>query len=365
MPCRAAAAAPSAQEDWPPPLPRFAFHTVAARLPEGEPLAANVIEPGLKLLADHDVSGLGAEAARVDAWRKGRGALRLAESAGAWSLKDAAGSALALSPALASALRHMNGYFSLAGTEFTPALLEEVRKAFLTPEAVASVRAVFDRTVDERLVVGGKSYTVELGGSLTLDRNLGFHIIDDLLRPTLREMVARRDDPSALARLYAEEPRKMALLDPMGILKNHLAKRAQWDADGHLTKEKRDAILGMVVDTVAEQAAGHYSGDYGTQLKGMITDDWSGRYLGSWHCHPPDVGAAGWVDDYPPSEDDYEAAAKAGQETVVVFMADGFDVYLVLKPEEGKAFSRAQPFVSYRDAGWRAHFQAVFERLAK
>ncbi|MDD5302826.1 MAG: hypothetical protein PHS14_06910 [Elusimicrobia bacterium] len=363
--CLGAAGATRAQESWVPTLPRFEFHSVAAKPPEGEPLAANVVEPGLKLLADYDVAGLGAESARADAWRKGRGEMRLLENQGGWSLKDAAGSAFPLSAALGSALRRMNGYFGLSGTELTGDVREELKRLFVTPETVAAVRRVFERSMAETVVSGGKSYTVELGGALTLDSSLRFHIVDDLLRPTLREMVARRDDPAALARLFASEPEKMALLDPMGILKNHLIKRAQWDAENRLTKEKRDAMLHMVIDTVAEAAAGHYSGDYGTQLKGMISDDWSGRYLGNWHCHPPDAGPSGWTGEYPPSEDDYEAAAKNGQETVVAFAADGFDVYLLVRAEKGGSFSRAEPLASYRGAGWREHFQEIFDRLGR
>jgi hypothetical protein len=151
----------------------------------------------------------------------------------------------------------------------------------------------------------------------------------------------------------------------MGILKNHLARRAQWDAEGRIPREKRDAMLRMTVDTVAESAAGHYSGDFGTQLKGMIADDWSGRDGGTWHCHPPDAGPKGWSGDYPPSEADYEAAAKTGQETVVAFTADGFDVYFLSRPEPGRNPERVEPIFSHRDAGWRAHFQGLFDRLAK
>lgn len=362
----APAASSRAQESWAPALPAFTFHTVSARLPEGELLAAPVVEPGFKLLADHDTAGLGAEAARADGWRKGRAGVTLVESRGAWSLKDASGASLPVSAPFGSALRHMNQYFSLTGPDAPAKLSADLKAAFSTPAAVAQVRRVFERSIAERVVVAGKTYTVELGGAIALEAGgISLHYIDDLLRPTLREMIAAGEDPAALARLYAAEPAKMALLDPMGILKDHLARRAQWDAEDRIPREKRDAMLRMTVDTVAESAAGHYSGDFGTQLKGMIADDWSGRDGGTWHCHPPDAGPKGWAGDYPPSEADYEAAAKTGQETVVAFTADGFDVYFLSRPEPGRDAERAEPIYSYRDAGWRAHFQGLFDRLAK
>lgn len=362
----APAGASRAQEAWLPPVPRFEFHTVSAGRPESEPLAAPVVEPGFKLLADHDTNGLGAEAARADGWRCGRAGVKLVESRGAWSLKDASGAALPISAAFGSALRRMNQYFSLTGPDAPAKLREDLKAAFATPEAVAQVRAVFERSIAERVVVAGKPYTVELGGAIVLEPGgINLHYIDDLLRPTLREMIAAGEDPAALARLYAAEPAKMALLDPMGLLKNHLARRAQWDAEERLTPEKRAALLRMTVDTVAESAAGHYSGDFGTQLKGMIADDWSGRDAGTWHCHPPDAGPNGWAGDYPPSEADYEAAAKTGQETVVGFNADGFDVYFLSRPAPGQIPERAEPIFSYRDASWRARFQGLFDRLGK
>lgn len=359
-------AASRAQENWAPALPVLTFHTVSAGPPEGELLASPVVEPGLKLLSDHDTNGLGAEAARADGWRKGRAGVTLVESPGSWRLKDASGASLPVSAPFGSALRRMNQYFSLTGPDAPEALSADLKAAFSTPAAIAQVRHAFERSISERVVVAGKTYTVELGGAIALEPGgINLHYIDDLLRPTLREMISVGDDPAALGRLYAAEPAKMALLDPMGILKNHLARRAQWDAEGRIPREKRDAMLRMTVDTVAESAAGHYSGDFGTQLKGMIADDWSGRDGGTWHCHPPDAGLKGWAGDYPPSEADYEAAAKTGQETVVAFTADGFDVYFLSRPEPGRSPERAEPIYSYRDAGWRAHFQGLFDRLAK
>ncbi|MFA6030397.1 MAG: hypothetical protein WC969_11125 [Elusimicrobiota bacterium] len=353
------------QQVWPPPLPKLDFKGVAVQ-PVGEALDEKVLEPGIELLAKHDVLGLGAEAERVEAWRAGRSGLRIAGEAGSPRLIDDKGAAFPLSPELGVALRRMNAYFGLTGPTLAhPITTEEFRAALLTPEAVVSVRGVFERTLSERIVVKGKPYMPELGGELTLDAGrVAFHFHDDLVRPLLRELVARGDDPAALQRLFDEEPAKMALLDPQEILKKHLVKRRQWDAEGKLSQEKRDQILRMVVDTVAELAAGHYSGDASTQLKDMLTSDWSGRYAGTWHCHPPDAAAEGFVGDYPPSEDDYEATAKTGEEIVFVFLPDGYDVYqLSLAPAGSNPYgNRPKPVASYRSEGWRAYFQALFEK---
>lgn len=239
---------------------------------------------------------------------------------------------------------------------------EELKAAFLTADAVDAVRGIFDRSFAERVAVGRKLFFPELGGEATLDGRLAFHFNDDPARPALREMIARRGDPAALARLFDEQPANMAILDAQGLLKRHLAVRARWDAEGRIPKEKRDAVLSMVVDTVAESAAAHYSGNFATQLKTMTRDDWSGRYAGTWHCHPPDFTPAGWVDDYPPSDADYDAAAKTGQELVVTFRRDGFDVYDL---SSGGSVGNPAAAFSYRSAAWRAHFDGVFSALSR
>lgn len=357
------AAAPArAHESWVLPLSAVA-PPAAPAASAVELLKGPVVEPGLKLLTDFNTSSLGPEAARVDAWRRGKTGLRLVEGAGGWRVSDASGAEFAITPALGSALRNMNAYFSLTGPDAPATLIPDLAAAFVTPAAVAQVRRAFERAMEERVVVAGKPYTVELGGAISLQPGgIKLHYIDDLLRPTLRKLIAVGGDPAALRRLFAEEPEKMALLDRFSLLKNHLTRRAQWDADNHLTVEKRDAMLRMVVDTVAESAAAHYSGDFGTQLQGMIVDDWRGRDGGTWHCHPPDSGLGGWRGDAPPSEADYEAAEKTGQETVVTFQPDGFDIYFLSR---GMPVMSAKPIASHRDPAWRTHFQPYFERYGK
>lgn len=362
--CLAPAAAAFGQEAWPPPLPQLKFARPSTRPPEGEPVDPKVLSPGLAILVKNDVNGLGAQAALVARWTEGRADLRLIDRSGSWSLAAPGGESAPLSPALGSALRHMNQYFGMtAPTLANPISHEELKTAFLTPESIAAVRKIFDRVMDERLTVGGKILLPEIGGEATLDSKLHFHFKDDPLRPALREMIARRDDPAALARLFDEAPNEMAMIDDQGILKRHLAVRARWDADGKLPKERRDAVLHTAVDTVAELAADHYSSDFANQLRAMVGEDWSGRYAGPWHCHPPDAGPDGWRGEAPPSDADYEAAAKAGQEIVITFVADGFDVYDLADTPNGSPFGNpAKPF-SYRSEDWRAHFQETFERV--
>lgn len=358
----ASAASGQARDSWVLPVPAVAPSAapVASAI---ELLKGPVVEPGLKLLTDFNTAGLGPEAARVDSWRRGKTGVRLIEGAGGWRVSDASGASLAITPALGSALRNMNAYFSLTGPDAPAKLIPDLAAAFVTPAAVAQVRRAFERSMEERVVVAGKPYTVELGGAIALGPDgIQLHYIDDLLRPTLRRLISAGSDPAALRRLFAEEPAKMELLDRMGILKKHLERRAQWDAEGRIPVEKRDAMLRMAVDTVSESAASHYSGDFGTQLQGMIVDDWRGRDGGSWHCHPPDPGPDGWRGDAPPSEADYEAAEKTGQETVVAFLPDGFDVYFLSR---GMPVMAAKPIASHRDPAWRAHFQPYFERYGK
>lgn len=356
-----AASGPASGQDWPPPLPALPFSRPSTRPPEGEELGAQVLSPGLALLEKYDVRGLGGEAGAVSKWSSGRTGVRLIERGGAWALMDSSGAARAATPALGAALRRMNAYFAMTPqTLARPITHAELAAAFTAPDAVAAARDVFDRSIAERVRSGGQVLLPELGGEATLDGSLRLHFNADPQRPALGRLIARRDDPAALARLFNEEPESMARLDPLGILKRHLATRARWDAEGKLPQEKKDAILRMAVDTVVESAAAHYSGDFGTQLAAMTRDDWSGRYAGTWHCHPGDVGPAGWTDNYPPSDADYEAAAKTGQELVITFLKDGFDVYDLSLANGGR--EEPKP-VSYRSPEWRAHFDAALARL--
>lgn len=349
-----------AEEAWPPPLPAPAARRADAG-PPSRALEPKVASPGLDMLVDLGPAGLREEAARVRDWSRGREGLRLSGSNGLWRLRDASGAALDLSPAFGPALSRMNAYFGLTGpTLANPVTREELAVAFSAPAAVEDVARVFERSIEERMSAAGKLYLPELGGELTLDGALAFHFQDDPHRPTLREISAHADDPAALARIVAERPQDMARLDPQGILARHLEKRRQWDAEDRIPREKRDAILRLAVDTVMELAAGHYSGDFSTQLKTMVVDDWSGRYVGPWHCHPPNEGPDGWTDYYPPSDADYEAAAKKGQEIVVAFRPDGFDAYELSEDPGGAGFMNAKPFFSHSSEAWRARFRARF-----
>lgn len=354
-----------AQEAWPPPLPV----PVAHRADAGPPAAAldpKVAKPGLDMLVDMGPARLREEAASVRDWSRGREGLSLAQRGDSWSLRDASGAAKTLSSDFGASLSRMNSYFGLTEpTLARPVTREELSAAFAAPAAVENAARVFERSIEERMAAAGKLYLPELGGELTLDGALAFHFHDDPQRPTLREISAHADDPAALARIVAERPLDMERIDPQGILARHLEKRRQWDAEDRIPRERRDATLRMVVDTVVELAAGHYSGDFSTQLKTMVADDWSGRYVGPWHCHPPDAGPEGWIGDYPPSEADYEAAAKTGQEIVVVFRPDGFDAYELSGDPMGAGFMSAKPFFSHRSEAWRTRFRAHFLRVAK
>ena len=336
-------------------------------------LDAQILKQGLGIMVQTNVNGLGAEAALVDAWRAGRGGVRLVERSGRWSIQDAGGATQALTPAFGAALRSQNQYFGLAApTQAHPISRSELQAAFTTPAAVAAVRDIFDRVMAERVEVAGKILLPETGGEATLERELLFHFNADSERPVLRELIARRDDPAALARLYDEAPAATARIDPQGLLKRHLGVRARWDEENRIPKERRDSALHSVVDIVAESAADHYSSNFNAQLETMLHDEWRGRYAGPWHCHPPYAGPDGWLDSNTPSDADYAAALKAAsndasetpgtQEIVIVFMAGGFDIYPLLGIGKDSPFDPAEHF-SYRSADWRLHFQDSFDRI--
>jgi hypothetical protein len=188
-----------------------------------------------------------------------------------------------------------------------------------------------------------------------------FHEIPDMTRAILPRVAAAAKDEEELARLYQRFPEPMKAIDDSGLLANLIRLWPGWKARG-MAPEKMASVLSITVDTVLRNTSDSYIFDPDTQFAAIVSQDWSGRYVGRWHTHPPARRAAGWGGADIPSGPDMDIASKEGQNMVFVFQPDGFDFY-DLSPMAGGAPELAKCLkTEYRSAAWRARFQALYDR---
>ncbi|MDD5627768.1 MAG: hypothetical protein PHU21_01795 [Elusimicrobia bacterium] len=347
-----------AQSDWQPPrleLSRLSPITGAA------PLHPTVMEAALPRMAAQDFRGLGAEAAQVLSWIQGKPRVALRGREGSWSLMDDSGASLPLSPALGAALQHIDQYFKMA-----PATSHEELKAALLSEAgVASIVALFDRAIAERVDSGKGIAVPELGGEAALDGGrIILHEMPDLTRPVMQLISRSAKDPEALARICAEHAAAVGVLDEHGLLRNLLKRMPEWEKRG-IPLQQREKTLALTVSTVLENGAGTYVFDPETQFAAILDQSWTGRYVGQWHTHPPHPAAGAFQGSEGPSGPDMDIAVASGQNLVLAFQTDGFDAYDLSPLENGQPDLSKILKISYRSAAWRRHFQAVYDAAFK
>ncbi|MFI5349221.1 MAG: hypothetical protein ACHQ2Z_06740 [Elusimicrobiota bacterium] len=346
-----------AQEAWPPSLDSLPRLSVAA--PAGaEPLQPGLLESILPKIAEYNSAGCGDEAARVLLWGKGRKGIGLSDA----RLSDETGAAFAVSPALVEALRNANSYFGM--TPATQAALPthaEISAAALSPAGVEAIARIFERTIADRLSLATGVIVPEAGGEASLDSQMRMHEIPEMTRAVLPRIVRNSQDPEALSALYARYPEEMKVIDPDGQLMKFLRNRPQWIERG-MPQENIDKVLRVTLDGLLRNATDSYVFDPKSQLDAIVSQSWSGRYIGRWHTHPPRARAHGWGGADGPSPPDMDIAVQEGQNMVIVFDPDGFDLY-DLAPLEGKAPDLNKILKdSYRSAAWRDRFQALFEQ---
>lgn len=352
-----------AQAVWPPPLPEI--RALAAAVPEppaAEPLYPGMLDKILSLLAEKNYQGLAGEARRADDWQRGRQGIALRESGGAPELTDGQGASFALSAALGADLAHANQYFGMTPASVAhPPSHAELAAAATSPEGVEGIARIFERTISARVNAPSGTVVPEAGGEATLDAAMRLHEIPDLTREVLPLVARAAGDADELARLYARYPEPMKAVDDSGLLANFLRMLPGWRARG-MEKEKIDKVQRLTVDTILRNTSDAYIFEPDTQFAAITTQDWSGRYVGRWHTHPPAVRAGGWGAADVPSGPDMDIASKEGQNMVFVFFPDGFDFY-DLSPLEGLAPDLDKALkTSYRAPAWRARFQALYDR---
>ena len=101
------------------------------------------------------------------------------------------------------------------------------------------------------------------------------------------------------------------------------------------------------IDPVAQQAM-------------IAANDWSGRYVGFWHLHPPRPVPSGYGPGFEPSHEDMTIAVEHGQLLTLVFQADGFDGYDLgaMARAGGPDLSKAR-VIRHRSAGWKRRFSSL------
>ncbi|MFI5361069.1 MAG: hypothetical protein ACHQ49_03780 [Elusimicrobiota bacterium] len=346
----------SAQEAWPPALSDLPSSSIAVP-PSVHPFRAGVLDKILPKIVENDLAGGGDEAKRVLAWASGRRGVAWSERAGAWELADGAGAVFPVSPAFGAALRNANSYFGMAAS---PTHAEIVAAVF-SPAGVEAVAEIFDRTISDRLTLPTGVIVPEAGGEAALDGGLRLHEIPEMTRAVLPLIVRDSNDPDALSRLYARCPEEMKIIDPDGQLSKFLQNRPAWLARG-MAPENVDHVLRVTLDGLLRNATDAYVFDPQSQLAAVVSQNWSGSYIGRWHTHPPRARAHGWGGADGPSPPDMEIAIAEGQNMVFVFDPDGFDLYDLAPLEGGKPDLNKILKDSYRSDAWHGRFQALFDK---
>jgi hypothetical protein len=354
-----------AQAAWPPALPdRQALAAAAAvsEPPASAPLQPGVLDQLLPRLAEKNYQGLGDEARRADDWQRSRRDVGLRETPGGFALTDGRGESFPLSAALSADLRHADQYFALTpATVAHPPTNAELATAATSPEGVESIARIFERTIAGRINAPSGTIVPEAGGEATLNGGMSLHEIPDLTRDVLPLVARAYDDADELARLYERYPEPMKAVDDSGLLAGFLKRLPGWKARG-MEKEKIDKVLHVTVDTILCNTSDSYIFEPDTQFAAITSQDWSGRYVGRWHTHPPHARDGGWGSSDVPSGPDMDIASKEGQNMVFSFQPDGFDFY-DLSPLMGAAPNLDKVLkTSYRSPEWRARFQALYNR---
>ena len=312
---------------------------------------------GLGRIASHAPAGLGEEASRAHAWMQGRAAPRL-EQGNAPALVDGT-DRFELSAELATALARLGDYQALSmEARRLPVSSAELRAAVLEAETVTLVRSLFDRAIDQAILLDGVPVVPELGGDALLSRGvLELREFQDPTREALRAVAERGQDPEALAALFAEPSESLSLLDETGQPEREVALYREREARG-VPEERRRRPFDMAVDTVLRNGSDTFTMHPREQLACVFEHEWhEGRLVGLWHLHPPGWGPSGWEAAAPPSADDRQLARTTGQFLTLVFRPDGFDLHDLQTPLFGAPPPETEErTVRHRSEAWRAHF---------
>lgn len=319
-----------------------------------------------------DWRGAGPEAARVLAWTHGREGLSLKRALRGWQI-EAKGASLDLSAELGSTLEHINQFLSMQGpTLAQPRSFAELQAAALSAESVAGIREIFERSIRGGILLEGKWVFLEAGGEATLDSAIHFQEVPDASRHIFDKLPAVFTDPAGmLARLqeindlYQRNLLLVQDIDYGGTLKSVLDRMPALEARG-VPADQRERLLRVALRNALENSANSWTMDPEEQFKVIASREWSGRYMGGWHIHPPIFTPEGWAAAGSPSGPDMDNARTSGQLFVLSFHPEGFDLY-DLSDLAGLAASNPDTIrkISFRSPSWRTHFEQMHRALVE
>ena len=273
------------------------------------------------------------------------------------------GSLLLLAALSSQSTRHTQQaeYLNLAAATLeNPITPAELSRAVLSTDGVAAIRALFEQSLAESLIVNGVLVTPELGGESMLgdDGRLEMVVYPDPLHPVVREIASQKDDPEELLNFLQSSAEGRFLLKHTGGL--HALLYQMTSSPASPTGDQRALLADVIQRTVAEHFK-TWTTDPLIQAQMIEKTKWKGRYVGFWHIHPPRLKNSSPSEGIEPSMADMRNAVELGQFITIVFQPDGFDVYdLSPLPALGHAnLSRANT-IRYRSPDWKPHFAARF-----
>jgi hypothetical protein len=271
--------------------------------------------------------------------------------------RAAAAAGLCLSTAAAAWAqdRRLQQYLGLArATQAQPVTSAEIEAALLSADGVEDLARLFEQALAEKVTVAGAPVTPELGGEATLEHGvIRFVSYPDPLHALVRRMLELRDEPRALLRLASASAEGRQVLEKTGglhALLYQMTTREPRDADRRALERVMDAAVALHFKT--------WNVTPETQRAAILRHDWTGRYVGFWHIHPPQPGAGGYGPGLEPSHEDMAIAVEKGQMLTVVFQPDGFDAWdLAPLAAAGRPDLSKARVVRHRSPVWEERFR--------
>lgn len=248
-------------------------------------------------------------------------------------------------------------YLKLAeATLQNPISSDELRRAIVSPDGIAALQKLFEKSLGESLVANGALVTPELGGEATLvEGRLRFVIYPDPIHPILREMVALKDEPSRLLALLESSEDGRFLLENTGGLHVLLYQMSLATPDEH-QHQLLESVLQSAVSTYFKT----WTADPQIQARMIEKNEWHGRYVGFWHIHPPRFRDGVPAEGIEPSVADMTHAIEMGQFLTIVFQPDGFDAYDLSPMARARRPDLSKVEIStHRSPEWRRHFEEI------
>ncbi|MCI0409863.1 MAG: hypothetical protein L0191_15085, partial [Acidobacteria bacterium] len=243
-----------------------------------------------------------------------------------------------------------------------PISQQELREAVLSPDGVAAITALFERSIAESLTLEGRMVTPELGGEATLSEGqLRFIDYPDPTHAVIRNLVRLKENPRASLDFLSQSAEGLKILKTTGGLHALLYQMAERTME-EVTEPQRKLLDQVVLSAVSIHFK-TWEAVPEIQREMIQKNDWRGRYLGFWHIHPPRALDRELTAGIEPSLADLTNALERGQFVTIVFQPEGFDFYdLSPVAASGKVDLSQARTIPYRSPQWKPVFQALLSR---